>query len=196
MQWITTTQILNDLKNSNDSLVWNTFRDHFYPVICSFARKLGLSSNYAEDIAQETMFVFLKAFRKNQYSREKGSLSNWVFGIARNVIRDFRRRLPKERLISNDSTVTSFWNMVADDKMLKHTWETEWRKLVLERCLLQVRNEVTPKNFKAFELYALLQQPVEDVCKELSMTRNAIYIAKNKVLTKLRDLRNKFEDLN
>lgn len=144
MQWITTTQVLDDLKTSNDSLAWKSFRDQFYPAIYNFARRLGLADHYAEDAAQETMIAFLKAYRKGLYNREKGRLSNWVFGVARNVINNQRRRIPKERLISDNNATRSWWDLQEDDKAVKHTWDTEWKKIVLEKCMLKVRKQVAP----------------------------------------------------
>ena len=64
---------------------------------------------------------------------------------------------------------------------------------MLERCLQQARRELDQKVFKAFELYALSQKPLEEVCQTLGMSRNAVYIAKSRVLSKLRQLQHDFE---
>ena len=192
MEWVTTTQVLEGLKESNDTIAWTSFRDHFYPVIFNFAKTLGLSETDAEDAAQETMLAFLKAFRDGKYIREKGHLSHWLFGVARRTILDFRRRLPREHFVA-DRTGTSFWGMLADEDSARRTWDTEWRYMVLERCLQQARRQLDQKVFKAFELYALLQKPLEEVCQTLGMSRNAVYIAKSRVLSKLRQLQHDFE---
>jgi RNA polymerase sigma-70 factor (ECF subfamily) len=193
MEWVTTTQVLEDLKELNDTLAWTSLRDHFYPVILKFAKTLGLSEADAEDAAQETMLAFLKAFRDGKYDREKGRLSHWLFGVAKRTIMDFCKRLPREHFIADNTTGTSFWDKIADDNSIRHTWDTEWRCMVLERCLQQARRELDQKVFRAFELYALLQKPIEEVCKTLGMSRNAVYIAKSRVLSKLRQLQCDFE---
>ena len=195
MEWVTTTQVLEELKNCNDVLAWSNFRDHFYPMVFNFAKALGLSTTDAEDAAQETMLAFLKAFRSGKYNRKKGHLSSWLLGVARRVILNFRKRLPCEYSVSDNTTGTSFWDMVADEKAVKHTWDTEWQHMLLEMCLQQASKELDQKVFKAFELYALFQNPVEDVSKTLDMSRNAIYIAKSRVLSKLRQLQRDFEEL-
>lgn len=146
MDWVTTTQVLEDLKESNDILAWTSFRDHFYPVIFNFAKTLGLSATDAEDAAQETMLAFLKAFRNGKYDREKGQFSHWLFGVARRVILNFRKRLPRKHFIADNTTGTSFWDMVADENTVRHTWDTEWRYMVLERCLRQARMELDQKS--------------------------------------------------
>ncbi|MGA2916777.1 MAG: sigma-70 family RNA polymerase sigma factor [Sedimentisphaerales bacterium] len=193
MEWVTTTQVLESLKESNDTLAWTRFRDHFYPVIFRFAKVLGLSETDAEDAAQETMLTFLKLFRDGKYNREKGHLGHWLFGIAKRTILDFCKRLPRERLVADKTTGTSFWDMAADENSVRHTWDTEWRNMVLERCLQQARRELDQKVFQAFELYALSQKPIEEVCQTLGMSRNAVYIAKSRVLSRLRQLQHDFE---
>ena len=194
MQWITTTQVLKDLKASdNNEPTWQRFSEHFQPVVVSFARKLGLSATDAEDAAQEAMVAFLKAFRGGKYEREKGRLSNWLFGVARRVILNFRADQPLERLIADKTTATSFWDLIQDDHSVKHSWETEWRRMVLAKCLEQARRELDPKAFEAFKLYALSEMPVDEVAHRLSMSQNAVYIAKSRVLSKLRQLERQFE---
>ncbi|MHC4534106.1 MAG: RNA polymerase sigma factor [Planctomycetota bacterium] len=169
MDWVTTTQVLEDLKESNDILAWTSFRNHFYSVIFNFAKTLGLSATDAEDATQETMLVFLKAFRDGKYDREKGQFSHWLFGVARRVILNFRKRLPRKHFIVDNTTGTSFWDMVTDKNAVRNTWDTEWRYMVLERCLWQARREFDQKVFNAFELYALSQKPVDEVCRILGM---------------------------
>ena len=194
MQWITTTQVLEDLRGTEDSLAWNKFRDHFYPMIFNFARSLGLSAADAEDAAQETMLAFLKALRDGKYDKERGQLSHWLFGVAKKVILNFRKRLPREHFVADATTGTSFWDMVQDDNAVRHTWDNEWRRMVLEKCLRQARRQLDQKVFKAFELYALFQKPVTEVAQTLGMSRNAVYIAKSRVLSKLRQLQQDFEE--
>lgn len=193
MQWVTTTQILDDLKFSDNPAAWKTFTDHFYPVILAFAKNLGLSSADAEDATQETIVQFLRLYRDNKFQREKGHLSHWIFGVARNIIRDYIKKSPKEFHIADNGTRTSFWDSIQDDKAVLHTWTTEWQRVVLSRCLLRVRREVDEKTYQAFEMYAMAQQPVEQVSKQLDMTPNAVYIAKNRVLTKIRELKKQYD---
>ena len=150
MDWVTTTQVLEDLKESNDILAWTSFRDHFYPVIFNFAKTLGLSATDAEDAAQETMLAFLKAFRNGKYDREKGQFSHWLFGVARRVILNFRKRLPRKHFITDNTTGTSFWDMVADENTVRHTWDTEWRYMVqyIEHYVCGQLNESESAEFK------------------------------------------------
>ncbi len=194
MEWKTTTQILEDLKNSNDTAGWSSFRDYFYPVLVRFAKRLGITDNDAEDIAQETIVTFLKAYRTDKYCRQQGKLSHWVLGVARNVIRTHYRKHSKIAAPANSNSTASLWQNIEDEHAIQHTWRTEWRNVLLERCLVQARKEFDSKTFLVFELYALRQKPVAQVCEELNLSPNAVYIAKNRVLTRIRLLFNDYNE--
>jgi len=189
--WVTTTRDLQALRTSSDSDVWKRFHTHFFPVILNFARKMGLPEADAEDAAQETMVAFLRAYQRGGYDRGKGRLTQWLFGVAKKVILNRRRRLPPERQIPDKSSGTSFWNLVEDTAQV--TWDAEWRQMVLKKCLEKIRTECGDRIFRAFEMYALSSMPVDQVSRRLNMTKNAIYIAKTRVLSRLRELEREFE---
>jgi len=194
-QWITTTQILEELKTTCDASAWTQFCNHFQPVVVDFARQLGLSRFDAEDAAQETMTAFFEAFKSGRYDPQRGRLSSWLFGVARRVILNSRGHQPLEHMVADKTTGTSFWDMVQDDHGIHQTWETEWRQMVLKKCLDQVRHEFEPRVVEAFELYGLRSVPLEQVCRELDMSKNAVYIAKSRVLARVRELAREFDQL-
>jgi len=195
LNWVTTTQILDELRNSADAPAWEVFCEHFRPVIVSFGRRIGLSVADAEDAAQESLMAFLRSFREGKYERNKGKLSSWLFGISKRVILKSRSRIPLENLIVDKDIGTSFWDLIQDDWNLTQIWESQWQQVVLKRCLDQVRCEFDSKTFKAFELYALAQNDIKEVTSQLGMSPNSVYISKSRVLSRLRELRCKYEEL-
>jgi RNA polymerase sigma-70 factor (ECF subfamily) len=63
---------------------------HFAPRVRSYMAKLAADNQSAEELMQETMIaVWNKADR---YDRSKGSLSTWIFTIARNLRIDAVRK--------------------------------------------------------------------------------------------------------
>lgn len=66
--------------------------------VFNFMRRMGAGPNDAEDLAQET---FLRALRGAERFRGDSSVRTWLFGIARNVFREWvrhRRHRRTERL--------------------------------------------------------------------------------------------------
>jgi RNA polymerase sigma-70 factor, ECF subfamily len=64
--------------------------DHFAPRVKSFMMRKGANSEQAEDLVQETMIaVWSKA---QLFVQDRGSVSTWIFTIARNLRIDRLRR--------------------------------------------------------------------------------------------------------
>jgi RNA polymerase sigma factor (sigma-70 family) len=190
MEWRTTTQILHQLQTTHDDKAWQQVCTQLRPVVVHFGQDLGLSVQDAEDAAQETLMTFLKAFQAGHYDRQKGRLSHWLLGIARRVILNKRRHASSQ----GSHADTTFWESLPDDNQVEALWETQWQQAVLQRCLDQARREFDPKVFEAFQLYAMGDVTAQDVAHRLDMTPNAVYIAKSRVLARLRELEAQFED--
>lgn len=183
MRWITTTQLLQELGEREEAPAWESLCHHFQPVIVHFCLNLGLSYDQAQDVTQETLVAFLKAFRAGKYQRDKGRLSTWIFGIARMTV---RHHWGKQREGANKASPLA--ETIPDDGLLKQTWETQWQRVLLARCLARVQQETDPAVYEAFRLYALEDQSPDEVARHLDISRNAVYIAKSRVLSRMREL--------
>jgi RNA polymerase sigma-70 factor (ECF subfamily) len=162
-----------------------------------FARKLGLNEEEAEDAAQETLISFARSYREGQYDRRQGKLSSWLFGIARHRVLDVvRRRRSKEVNVGDQEGESSFWSRVGDPRQASEAFEESWRETVFENCLAQVRREIKAATFEAFELLTMKQMSPEAVAEQLGITRNAVFIAKHRVVTKLRERVQDYEDIS
>ncbi len=192
MPWVTTTILLERLADAQDAS-WEEFASHFRGPIHNFALRLGLSETSADDVVQSTMLAFVRAFRDGRYSRERGRLSSWLFGIAyRESLRVFRDSA-RERQAPATQGRTTFFSDHPDDELARRTWTETWERHVLGRCLEQVRAEVTPSTFEAFELAAVRGVPPEQVAESVGISKNAVFIAKHRVLKRVAELRLEFE---
>jgi len=92
---------------------------------------------------------------------------------------------------------TCYWDQLQDENSsaAQNAWDAEWRSMVLKKCLDRIRSECGEKTFQAFELYAVSELPVEQVAEKMGISKNAVYIAKNRVLSRLRQLEHEFDDL-
>jgi RNA polymerase sigma-70 factor (ECF subfamily) len=82
--------LLEQVAAKRDREAFEELFDYFAPRIKSFMMRKGVSSELAEDLVQETMVsVWTKA---SLYSPEKGTVSTWIFTIARNLRIDRARR--------------------------------------------------------------------------------------------------------
>jgi RNA polymerase sigma-70 factor (ECF subfamily) len=184
----TNTVLLEGLKNPGDRVSWETFDARYRPIILAVAKRLGLQEADAEDAAQETMAAFVERYRQQGYDRGKGRLRDWLRGIARHKVQDILRRNSRREVPVGDKTdATGFLNQV-EDEQVQTVWEDEWEKAVLRQCLEEVKQEVSPRTFEAFELFALRDWPAKRVASHLQVSEDTVYQGKSRILARIREL--------
>ena len=194
MRWVTTTVVLENLRRSHEG-AWKQFVNRFRGPIVRFARDLGLGPEEAEDVAQETLLDFVRAYRDGQYDRDKGRLSAWLFGIAHRRALNAGRQLARRSRPLAAGQRTEFWDNLPDEPTARRSWDQSWRQAILEQCLEYLRAEMESKTIRAFELFAIERRPAADVARELDMSRNAVFIAKHRVLKRILELTREFESV-
>ena len=194
MLTITNTDLLVGLRDRDNAVAWSQFFERYQPMLVCFAKRLGLNESDAQDAAQETLMAFVSSYREGGYDRERGRLRTWLFGIASHKVRDMQRKRNREMVITDNADSTAFLNKIPDDEHLSRVWEAEWQQAIVRHCLTEVRKQVKPRTMEAFELFALQGLPAEQVAARLGMTENAVWIAKNRVLTRLREMQKQIED--
>lgn len=192
----TTTQLLDSLKDSANEELWNQFDERYRPVLIAFARSQGLDSDTAADVAQSALADFATAYRRGEYQREKGRLSSWIMGIAKNRIRDSVRRQRRNGKAAESVAAEE----AADEAGWQAAFESARQRVIFQRALEVLRHEsrTDRRTIQAFELCALRGVPAEAAGMECGMSTGEVYVAKNRVISRLRDivaaLTREFED--
>jgi len=184
-EWVTTTALLDQLHDFEGD-VWHGFTERFAPLIAEFARCGGVAAAEAEDVAQETLLAFAQTYGNGGFDRDRGGLRTWMFSIARNKIADWHRRrgrTPRESV----GDASGFWSAVEGEQAWI-TWEATWERILLDLCLDRARTEFQDSTFRAFELTALQGESAKVVAEQLGLTENAVFIAKHRVLSRIREL--------
>jgi len=128
------------------------------------------------------MRILARRLPSFEYSRKKGRFSGWLRTVANHEVnRLLRRRRPGHA----DTSVLRSVRVKGRDEST--AWETIWLREHLRYCLSAVREEIAPTTFEAFRRAALEEQPVPDVCATLGLNRNQVYLAKSRVLRRLKE---------
>ena len=186
---ITSTTLLEGLRDLRNAAAWAQFDARYRPMVVAFARQLGLRSEDAHDAAQETILAFVRAYQAGGYDRRRGRLRSWLFAIASRKVSDLRRAQPQEGACP-EGTLPA----LSEDEA-KKAWETEWQRHVVQACLAEVSRRFDARTVEAFDLYALKEWPVEKVAVRLGMTENTVYGAKHRVMTSIRALMPRMDEI-
>ena len=81
----------------------------------------------------------------------------------------------------------------ADDVRFDDVWEEEWRRHIFTQALDELRSQVQPVTFSAFEMYAIQEHPVKEVADFLQLSVNSVYVAKNRCIAALKRIIEKLD---
>ncbi len=186
---VTSVSLLEGLRDPTHRAVWTDFVGRYRPLIIRFGMRAGLSGADAEDAAQSTLTVFATAYADGKYDRQKGRLRHWLFGIAAKHINRARSN-PRRREVQvcGQPGETDFFAGLPDQDKLEGLWNKEWQEAVYRQCLAEVRTTFDERTVAAFKLLTSGDRSAHNVAERLGMTDNAVYLAKHKILKRIREI--------
>lgn len=186
----TSTTLLDGIRDPENAAAWSRFHVRYEPIVRACVRRAGLEASLVDDVVQETMLSFARAYRRGDYSRDRGKLRTWLRAIASNRVIDALRQIQRQPAqVVDDGDGTPFMNQVAAE--MTDVFDEEWQKAVLNASLAEIRTHFDEKTVAAFERYALNEEDADTVATDLGLSVNAVYIAKSRVLARLKTLREK-----
>lgn len=189
----TSTALLRGLCDHGNNAAWEELDTRYRPIITGFARRMGLSAEDAADVAQDALVKFAQDYQAGKYDRGRGRLRTWLMIIVKYRVLDIRRANANRR----EQAAGSVQLEIEDEKTLDQLWESERRASILRQALtdLKLNSRISEKTVSAFEQYVLKERQAEVVAAELGMTTHDVYMAKNRVAEKLREMLDRLEHL-
>jgi RNA polymerase sigma-70 factor (ECF subfamily) len=175
----TSLTLLQRLRQKTDAAAWDRFAQLYTPLLFHWARRTGLQESDAADLVQDVFVVLVGKFSEFQY-RQGGSFRGWLRTVLINRLRALRRRRvpPIQPDVPLDGLADACPEMDLE--------EVEYRRELVRRALELLRPEIPPVPWEAFWRTHVLGRPVVAVAAELSLSVNAIYLARWRVMCRLR----------
>jgi RNA polymerase sigma-70 factor (ECF subfamily) len=118
----------------------------------------------------------------------KGRFRAWLFRIARNLLLKFLAARRHHLQGTGSSSIQDLLeSQPARDLQAKAEFAAEFRRRAFRWAADQVRNEFAAPTWQAFWKTAVDNQPIADVAAELDLSVGAVYIARSRVLARLRE---------
>ena len=177
--------LLSRLKDWDDSDSWREFFDTYWRLIYAVAVKAGLTDSEAQEAVQETIIAVSKKIPEFRYDPSIGSFKGWLLHMARWRINDqFRRRGREARhVVVPMEDAFHLAEHVADPAGLdlNSVWNEEWQSAVLDAAIQRVKEQVNPKQYQIFDLYAVKKWPLQKVAATLGVRRGQVYLVKHRI---------------
>jgi RNA polymerase sigma factor (sigma-70 family) len=143
------------------------------------ARHWGLRGSDEDELVQAVLVDVYDGRKSFVYDRSRGRFRDYLK-------KAMATRLGKQRRQAQRAgTPTERLEEPWEDGWEKQ-WEEEYRAHVLREALAQVRREVEPRTYQAFQLYALERIDANEVARFLGISVSGVYVYKRRILERLR----------
>ncbi len=182
---LTRVTLLLRIRDAADTEAWQQFVELYGPVLHGWYRHRGLQDADACDLTQEVLQGVAQGASRLQYDPQRGTFRSWLFTIARRRMHDFLER--RGRLPSSGADTNRFQALAVqplEDE--EAAWELSYQQHLFSLAAAHVKTCVEPLTWQAFWLTAVKGQSSQKVAKQLQMTIGNVYVAKSRVMARLK----------
>jgi RNA polymerase sigma-70 factor (ECF subfamily) len=176
----TPASLLQQLRQPQPQQAWTRFVQLYTPLLYHWARRLGLQEPDADDLVQDVLVLLVRKLPEFTYDCNK-SFRSWLRTVTLNCWRNRCRRLELPRS-ADPADLDGLSNSAAEDVLS----ETEYRQWLVGRALDLMQTEFQPTTWKACWECVVSGRAAADVAAELGMSVGAVYVARSRVLSRLR----------
>jgi RNA polymerase sigma factor (sigma-70 family) len=179
--------LLARIRDPRDSRAWEEFLEIYGPLVHRLARLKGLQDADAHDLTQEVFRAVASAIDRWDPDPALGTFRGWLFRISRNLMVNFLIARDRHPVGSGDSDMRLLLEaQPAPDGAESALFDEEYRRRVFRWAADHVRPEFREPTWQAFWRTAVDGRPPREVAEALGQSVGAVYIARSRVLARLR----------
>ena len=172
---------------------WERLVQLYGQTVYGWCRRAGVSEVDAADVSQEVFAAVARHIADFRRERPGDSFRGWLWTITRNKVRDHWRRQADQARAAGGTAAQEVMNQVAEAARPESEAGAGAQPGDLYRRALElIRSEFEERTWRAFLMVTVEARLPADVAAELGTTPGAVYIAKSRVLKRLRE---EFSDL-
>ncbi|MEQ1827318.1 MAG: sigma-70 family RNA polymerase sigma factor [Pirellula sp.] len=168
----------------------------YEPALRRWLTQRGLRLQDAEDCTQQVLLSVSRSIGSFSDDQQPASFRRWIQRIARNELINSIRVRSKQPQSASDSFV---WNELASmadvSDRLQQSFEDEYRRSLFLTAADEVRQSIAPHTWQAFWMSQIENIPTPVIAKELGVSVGSVYVAKGRVLQRLRSVVARLEEL-
>jgi RNA polymerase sigma-70 factor (ECF subfamily) len=180
--------LLVQIRDAQDQHAWSQFVELYAPLIYGFARKHALQDADAADLTQEVLRTVARTVQTLNYDPTRGSFRGWLFTVVRNKLRDFisarSRRAQASGGTSDQQRLLAMPDPTSDESA---EWDLDHERRLFAWAGEKVRAEVEETTWQAFWQTAVEGRSGQEVASNLGLSVAAVYLAKSRVMARLKD---------
>lgn len=160
---------------------WERFVLLFTPLLARWANRLGVPATDAEDLLQEVFLLLLRKLPEFRYDAQK-SFRAWLWTVFHRETLAWRKRQNRALSLSQDQI-----EALASADTVDEASAAEYGRYLFDRVLQLVRTDFPNETWQIFWQVAVEARSGVEVAREFGVTPNAVYLARGRVLARLRE---------
>lgn len=172
---------------------WDDFVSLYGPAVFRLAKQRGLQAVDAEDLVQDVFIAVARSVEQWLERNNRGSFRAWLLTIARNKAINLLTRANRIQGLGGDSGADIMAGIPVDAAGVSSLLDFEIRRELFQRAAEIVRDSVADITWQCFWLTHVDEIPIAEVSRQLGVSVGNVYIARSRVMTRLRNAVKRFE---
>jgi RNA polymerase sigma-70 factor (ECF subfamily) len=177
-----------------DQAAWERLVALYTPLVYRWCRCSGLQAADAANVGQEVFLAVARKIGDFRRDRPQDSFRAWLRTITRNKIADHFRRVWSQLAAGGGDELATVPDPRAEDQ-LDGPQASEEVSLLFRRAVELIEAEFEEPTWRAFWRVVIDGVSPGEAAAELGLSLNAVYLAKSRVLRRLREEFADLEDL-
>jgi RNA polymerase sigma-70 factor (ECF subfamily) len=174
---------------ANDPAAWQRLSQVYGPLVYQWCRHCGLQPDDAADVVQEVFRALARSLGTFRSNQSGDSFRAWLWTITRNKLRDHHRSRQRRPQAIGGSTARHEIEQLPDQAP-EESDDANRRQVhseLAQRALNLMQHDFEERTWQAFWKTAVEQKTAPQAAEELGTTVAAVYMAKSRVLRRLRE---------
>lgn len=180
--------LLLRIRNPQDQRAWSEFFEIYHPLILRLVARRGLQDTDAREVTQEVLLAVAKSVDRWEVDPLRGSFRGWLARVTRNLVVNFLIRQSRHPQGSGDSDFGRWLNQVPSPESAESQFfDLERRRQVFQWAVNEIQPEFRDTTWQAFWQTSIVGNEVASVSRDLGLTVGALYVARSRVMKRLRE---------
>jgi RNA polymerase sigma-70 factor (ECF subfamily) len=181
----TRASLLVRLRDARDRSAWGQFVEIYTPLIHGFCRARGLQEADAADVCQEVLRAVSRGAGRFEYNPAKGKFRNWLFTVVRSKLNNFFASHQRRPDPAGPSTLAEMLDAESSGAE-QSEWDAQYHRHIFNWAAERIRPEFQESTWQAFWQTTVEEEDGKQVAQNLGLSVGAVYVAKSRVLARLR----------
>jgi len=179
--------LLNRLKEANEPEQWDRLVALYGPLLTAWLRKYDVQPSDSQDLVQDVLLAVSADLPSFDHNGRPGAFRSWLRTIMVNRLRNFwRARDRRPSAVGGQDIELRLLQLDDPSSELSLLWNRQHDLHVARQLLALAKPNFTLETWAAFERVTIEGERADAVAAELGISINAVFIAKSRVLSRLR----------